>query len=65
MNYTNIDKQAAIEDENKIKEIAKRVNNMIIEQEGYDPVGEEWLVNILSEAYNLGIQRALKIISNA
>jgi hypothetical protein len=40
-----------------LKKWAKEFNDEIIKQEGYDPVGEKWILKYLLKAFQLGLNR--------
>lgn len=46
------------EDRNELKKIAEDWNSQIIEQEGYNPVGVDWILTHLIRAYNMGVTHA-------
>ncbi len=39
--------------------LAKDTNDTIMKDEGFDPVGEEWLMRILTRAYEIGVSRGM------
>lgn len=52
------------EDKEKLKKQAKEWNDMICAQEGYNPVGEDWILTNLIIAFNLGVLSANNLSDN-